>query len=60
MKKSVLDVLLEDRKHNSRPMRTSEYEELEDLMKQHGSFIAITSAYYYGYMMGRKKKVLPN
>lgn len=60
MKKTVMDVLLEDRKHESRPMRTSEYEELEGLMKQHGSFIALTSAYYFGYMMGSKKKVLPN
>ncbi len=56
MRKTVIDVLMEDKKHESRPIRTDEFRELESLLKEHGSFIGLTSAYYFGYIMALKRE----
>ena len=56
MKKSVLEVISQYGDTPKREIRTSEYEELEEMLREKGSMIALTSAYYFGYIQALKEK----
>ena len=56
MKENILSVISKYDKQLTREIRTTEIEELEEILKNKGSLLALSSAYYYGFIQALKEK----